>query len=34
MLRKPTLYRAVTPAYAKGDNQFTGTIKRVTVAVK
>jgi arylsulfatase len=25
------LYSAVTPDYAKGDNQFTGTIKKVTV---
>ncbi len=28
------LYTAVTTAYAMGDNQFTGTIKKVTVAVK
>ena len=28
------LYSPVTSAYAKGDNQFTGKIKKVTVAVK
>jgi arylsulfatase len=28
------LYSAVTEDYAKGDNQFTGTIKKVTVALK
>ena len=28
------LYTPVTDDYAKGDNTFTGTIKKVTVAVK
>lgn len=28
------LYSAVTPEYVKGDNQFTGTIKKVIIAVK
>jgi hypothetical protein len=28
------LYGAVTTEHAKGDNQFTGTIKKVTIAVK
>ena len=28
------LYSAVTTDYAKGDNQFTGTIKKVTVTVQ
>jgi arylsulfatase len=28
------LYSAVTAEYAKGDNQFTGTIKKLTIAVK
>ena len=28
------LYSPVTTAYAKSDNEFTGTIKKVTIAVK
>ena len=28
------LYTAVTTAYAKDDNKFTGTIRKVTVNVK
>ena len=28
------LYTPVTPDYAKGDNEFTGTIKKVTIDVK
>jgi hypothetical protein len=28
------LYSPVTSAYAKGDNQFSGKIKKVTIAVK